>query len=341
MGADVSIFDRRTDQYPDGRIQIPFRKGPEMYMAYNRQIARLIRDIQSDLIYAADIDVMPGIMWGLGSRPSIPVILDLHEYFPEVIELQERPLKQWIWRVVERRSVAYASEVMTVNHSLARIYHSKYHKEIQTIRNVPWLDPGDEVQVGDRLKNKILYYQGAINEGRGLEKLIQSLLYLPEWKLWLVGDGDVFSDLKKIVSRLSVESRVVFWGRKRPSDLPGLASQATIGFNLLESRAGSYYYSLANKYFEYMHALLPAVHMNFPEYLALFQELKVGSLLTDIKPEKIAQAVMDITGDMRQYEFYIEQCRLGRERYNWQMESEALKLIIKKLLPSGHFEHTE
>ena len=81
--------------------------------------------------------------------------------------------------------------------------------------------------------------------------------------------------------------------------------------------------------------------MKFPEYLALYQELKVGSLLTEIKPEKIAQVVMDITGDVSQYRYYIERCRLGRERYNWQMESEALKLIVKELLPTGHFEHTK
>lgn len=346
IGGTVTVWDRKTAAYPEGKIEPRWNHGPGMYLDYNRRIAGLVNQHKTDLIYAADIDVMPGLMWGLRGEDGTPLLLDLHEWYPEVIELEKKPLKRALWRWVERRSVAFATEHMTVNQSLKRIFEAQYGPSFTVVRNVPELLPSVEVSPEKRLDDKILYYQGALNEGRGLETAVESLRYLPGWRLWLVGDGEVVDQIKRKVEveakvkvkgegegggadKEGLEDRVVFFGRKSPVELRELAGQATVGLNLLSGSSKSYYYSLANRYFDYIHAGLPAIHMSFPEYQSLMKENRVGELLTSLSPKALADAIRKMTGDNMLYNRMIEQCRSARETYNWQEESKALVEVLE------------
>lgn len=333
-GMQVKIFDRATSQYPEGELKSTFSKGPAMYFDYNRRIASQVKKQKADLIYAADIDVMPGLIWGLQGSSNRRLLLDLHEWFPEVIELEGKPMKKAIWKWVERKSVAFANSVVTINQAYANIFQSKYHRPVDVIRNVPWLKPAPEVDVGNRLKDKILYYQGAINHGRGLPEIIKSLHLLPGWKLWLVGDGDILDELKLLSRRENLDNRVEFKGRRLPEELVRFASAATVGLNLLDHKSGSYYYSLANKYFDYMHALLPSIHMNFPEYQNLMDEIQTGALVTGLNPGDIARAIKQMTVNEDHYRYMIDSCLRGRQTYNWQQESLKLRAILSSSL--GH-----
>ncbi len=329
MGATVTVWDRKTGMYPEGKIQPRWARGPGFYLDYNWQIAQLVGKHKTDLIYAADIDVMPGLMWGLRGDDKATLLLDLHEWYPEVIELERKPLKREIWRWVERRSVEFAAVHMTVSQSLKRVFEEQYDREFTVVRNVPEMIPGLEVSPDTRLNNKILYYQGALNEGRGLETAVESLHLLPGWRLWLAGDGEVAEKNKDKVKVEGLEDRVVFYGRKHPDELRSLAGQATLGLNLLRGLSKSYYYSLANKYFDYIHAGLPAIHMDFPEYQSLMKEYTVGRLLSDLSPQALADVVKQMTSGNELYNSMVEQCASAIKSYNWQEESKVLVELVK------------
>lgn len=332
MGADVRVFDRGTESHPEGRLQTRSSSGPMMYFEYNRQISRLVKQTRSDLIYAADIDVMPGLMWGLWGKKDIPLLLDLHEWFPEVVELQHKPLKKAVWRWIESRSVHTASALMTVNHSLQRVFEDQYHREVAVVRNVPVARPTSTVSVDQRLRNKILYYQGALNEGRGLKEAIRSLHRLPGWKLWLVGTGDIGQDLERMVAELGLQRQVQFFGRRSPEELPELAGQATVGLNLLCGDSKSYFYSLANKYFDYLHDGLPAIHMDYPEYRKLITEYEVGVLVGTVSVDSIAEAVAELTRGKKQYEGFAERCDQARSMYHWERESKEFVAVLGSMI---------
>ena len=334
VGMEVVVWDRQTGQYPCGKIKGKWSSGPRFYLEYNYQISRLVREVHSDMHYAADIDVMPGLMHGLRRKKKVPLLLDLHEWYPEVIELEGKPLKKRIWQWVEEKSVKRATECMTVNHSLSRIFEKKYGKSFAVVRNVP--DPFLAV-VSDpmvRLKNKILYYQGALNEGRGLRKVIDWMEYLPEWRLWLAGDGDIAHELREKVRQKGLADRVVFYGRLAPEELPRLAGQATIGLNLLSGDSRSYYYSLANKYFDYIHCGLPGIHMDFPEYIDLMKEYRVGELLRDLSSEAFVNLVHQMTRSPERYIKMTERCDQAALEYNWEKESLVLRTLLEKI--AGH-----
>lgn len=331
LGAEVIIWDRWSENYPEGKIKPRMTSGPAFYLDYNLKVFQMARKHRTDLTYAADIDVMPGLMRAIGPSGKTPLLLDLHEWFPEVIELNDKPVKRRIWQWVESQSVAIASAHMTVNHSLKSIFEGKYGKEFTVVRNVSDIQPELEVDSDIRLVNKVLYYQGAINEGRGLETAIESLHLLQGWRLWLAGDGDISEKMKTKARIEGLEDRVMFYGRMLPEELPGLASQATVGLNLLSGQSKSYYYSLANKYFDYIHAGLPSIHMNFPEYQKMIKEYRVGSLLFDLSPDSLAKIVRDMVSDNSLYNSMVSQCGSARKLYNWEEESKVLVELVRRL----------
>lgn len=332
MGMQVTVYDRQTELYKAGRISTKRTGGPGFYLEYNARISRLAKTLAPDLHYAADIDVMPGLMLGLRPDKKIPLLLDLHEWYPEVIELSGRPIKKKIWEKVERTSVLRADACMTVNQSLSRIFEEKYGKTFTVVRNAPELRPVQVVDTPTRFSARILYYQGALNQGRGLEEVIMAMKDLPEWKLWLAGAGDLSHTLRERVRTERLEGQVRFFGRLAPEALPDLAGQATIGLNLLKGNSRSYYYSLANKYFDYIHSRLPAVHMDFPEYSDLMKAYPAGGLLGKLSSDSFVDLVKRMTRSYEAYEAMTEACGLAAMEYHWEKEAAKLKGLLARIV---------
>ena len=77
-------------------------------------------------------------------------------------------------------------------------------------------------------------------------------------QLWLVGEGDLSVKLRELVKSYKLDQKVKFKGYLKPTELPEITAKATIGLNLLENTSLNYYYSLANKAFDYIQAEIPA-----------------------------------------------------------------------------------
>ncbi|MFX8856522.1 glycosyltransferase, partial [Acinetobacter baumannii] len=69
-----------------------------------------------------------------------------------------------------------------------------------------------------------LLYQGALNEGRGLEHLISAMSDL-DIDLYLVGDGDISEQLKVQTKDLKLQDKVKFLGFKKPSELKQITAE--------------------------------------------------------------------------------------------------------------------
>ena len=79
---------------------------------------------------------------------------------------------------------------------------------MEVVRNVPFR----KIKTEQDKKQKTLIYQGAINPGRGLELAIESLVYLNDYNLLVVGDGQGLDELKNLAGSKGVEKQVeVCW----------------------------------------------------------------------------------------------------------------------------------
>src|SRR5690606_18846166 len=98
-------------------------------------------------------------------------VYDAHEYFTEVIEIVNRPVIKKIWTAIEAFVLPKIKYAYTVSEGLKKLYEQKYNTQFEVIRNTPLLEKFQE----PRKQEKFIIYIGAVNEGRGLEEMIEAM----------------------------------------------------------------------------------------------------------------------------------------------------------------------
>ena len=175
---------------------------------------------------------------------------------------------------------------------------------------------------------RFILYQGALNEARGLEALIQAMSEIPAI-LVLAGEGDLSQTLRNLTQSLNLEHKVIFLGMVPPNELPQLTKQAYIGYNVSQNVGLSYYLSLNNKFFDYTKALLPSLINPFPEYLDLMKEFKVG-LATEPNVDDIVNQANQLFTNQLLYDEIKSNCKLASEKWTWENETPTLVNIFQQ-----------
>lgn len=314
------------------RLKCLFHKGPLFYAEYNvRLFFRLLRT-PFDAICAVDFDTLPAVTLASILKRK-PRVFDAHEYFTETPEVTHRKVVKSVWAMIGRVCLPFYRHAYTVGPALATLFTRQTGIPFAVVRNVPAPALHDPVVLQKKWNNKrIILYQGALNEGRGIESLLSAAHnFPPDVQVILAGEGDLSEKLRQMAADLILSERVVFLGFVRPEELLHWTQRAWLGLNLLENRGLSYYYSLANKYFDYVQAGVPVVTMNFPEYAALQTEYAVAVLLDDLQPATIVQAVENLYDDPNLYAALQANCLQARRVWNWEYDQKTLLNVWERI----------
>ena len=144
------------------------------------------------------------------------------------------------------------------------------------------------------------------------------------YKLVICGDGNFMDQLKELIVTNQVQDKVELKGMLQPGELWKISQQATIGVAFPENIGLNQYLALANKFFDYMHAGLPQVTVDFPEYKKINDKYRVAVLVNDIEPKTIADSLNNLMADTVLVEQLRQNCRKAREELNWQNEEKKL-----------------
>jgi glycosyltransferase involved in cell wall biosynthesis len=166
-------------------------------------------------------------------------------------------------------------------------------------------------------------YQGAVNEARGFEYLIPAMQWV-NGSLVICGDGNFMSQLKILIKENRVENKVELKGMLTLDELWSISQKARVGITIIENEGLNQYYSLPNKFFDYIHASVPQVAMNYPEYQKINKEFEVATLLDDPDPKRIAEAINNLLADDVLYMRLKNNCLKARNELNWQNEQKKL-----------------
>lgn len=310
--------------YRQHRLQCRFNKGKLFYLEYMLRLYVYLGRTAYDACCAIDLDTALPVYFR-AKRAGKPFVYDAHEYFPEVVEVTDRKVVKAIWTAVESFIVRRTEYAYTVTESIAGIFLEKYNTRFAVIRNVPMLYTFEQSSE----EPKTILYQGAVNAGRGLEQLLYAMVGL-DATLLVCGDGDVLPHLRVLAEQLNISHKVKFMGQVLPSELLHITRRCQVGVMLLENRGLSYYYSLANKFFDYIHAGVPQLVIDFPEYRQLNQKYHVG-LLTSIEVAEIRQKLNLLLTDKALHSTLKRNCELARHELNWQHEEQKLVAFYQKL----------
>lgn len=73
-----------------------------------------------------------------------------------------------------------------------------------------------------------------------------------------------------------------------------------------------------------MHAEVPQISMNFPEYKRINEQYKVAILTDDLNPKKIAEQLNHLIEDKTLYNHLCKNCAVAKTVFNWENESKKL-----------------
>ncbi len=314
--------------YKQTRLNCIFQKGKLFYVEYSFRLFFYLLFHRVDIISSVDLDSLMACTFVAKIR-SKKLVFDAHEYFTEVPEVTNRKFTKKIWQTVGKLCIPQTNIAYTVGESLAEIFTTKYHKVFEVIRNVPLIN---ENYVNPQLSyydNKTIIYQGDLNEGRGLEQTIEAMQYI-DAELWIAGNGLLMDKLKELAQQFNVVNRVKFLGYIYPDELKKITQQATIGINLLENKGLSYYYSLANKFFDYLHAEIPQVCAPFPEYQKINNQYHIA-LLCECDVIQIKNTLNRLLTDEILYKKLQTECNKAKQIFNWQHEEQKLLSIYSNV----------
>lgn len=335
-GYEVTLVGRERNQsiplsqepYKQVRLHCFFEKGKLFYAAYNLRLFFYLLFTPADVVGAIDLDtIMPCYL--AGRLKGARLTYDAHEYFTEVPEVVRRPGIQRIWKWIEKTFVPRFDVCYTVSDGLAHLFYKQYGKRFEVIANFP-VYKRDSTRQPDTAERNFILYQGALNEGRGLEHVLEAMKHL-NITLKLAGEGDLSNVLRKQAAHPALQGKVEFLGFVKPAQLHQLTAQARIGLHVSENKGLSYYHSLSNKFLDYVHAGVPVLCTSFPEYEKINSRYEVALMIKNSTPEEIRTGLELLLNDLALYERLQKNCKVCARHLNWQEEEKKLLPLYEQL----------
>jgi len=272
-------------------------------------------------------------------RPSTRLVYDSHELATERSRMSRRARRRA--GRAERRGLRHVDEGIWTTRSRAEYVVRRYGIPFPTlIHNVPEMIEVKEGwdlhrRLGIPPEQRILVYQGSIQEFRGIEESIEAVTLLDRCTLVIIGYGYHRPALEEMVRRRGLDHRVRFFGPIPNDELLYYTASAHVGLCVIRGQSLSYRWSMPNKLFEYMMAGIPVVASDFEEMGRVVREEGVGTVCDPDDPVSIAAAVRAIVDDADAEARFRAATRVAISRYNWDHEEQKLLALYRRLAPGA------
>ncbi|MCL1932491.1 MAG: glycosyltransferase [Candidatus Azobacteroides sp.] len=338
-GYEVKLIGRELPQskpiersYLTERMSLLFYRTLFFYAEFNIRLFFYLLFDKTDIFLSNDTDTLLANYFASVIRRK-PLVFDAHEIFPEAPEITDRKWVKKVWTTIEDYIFPRLKNTYTVCDSISAYYFRKYNLNMQVVRNIPLkkVKPLHPARLSltdspiDAKGKKVILYQGAVNRGRGIEWMIDTMPYLDNFVFYIVGDGDKLKELKEKVTKAHLSDKVIFTGQIPFENLSAYTARADIGINLLENWGLSYYYSLPNRIFDYIREEVPILASDFPEIHKIITQYNIGILINNFDPQYIASIVkrMALRGRNR------SSFAAANEELCWENETPVLLNVMK------------
>lgn len=239
----VNIVRLPLRRHRGGAVTYFLRYATFIFAAFSLLTIRSLRR-RPDLVHTHN---MPDVLVFSALIPKLlgaKVILDLHDPMPElmmtIFRLKPDSPGVRLLKWLERRSIAFADTVFTVNRACKRILSSRSctADKIDVVMNSPDEDifalrpPAS--RTAERARRFVMMYHGSILERNGLDLAVQALGTIrrdvPSAELRIYGDATPFLDtVTEVVRKSGLEDRVHYFGTKRPEEIAAAIDECDVG----------------------------------------------------------------------------------------------------------------
>ncbi|MEO9571308.1 MAG: glycosyltransferase [Polaribacter sp.] len=324
VGRKLKNSKNLNRNYQTKRIRLFFNKGFLFYAEFNLRLFFILLFTKKDFLLSNDLDtLLPNYLISLLQKKKL--IYDSHELFPEIPELIHKPFVKKCWSYIESWILPKLKNSYTVCMSIADFYDKKYSTNFNVIMNLPnkkkiKIDSFPFSTEG----KKIILYQGAINLGRGLELMIETMPFLNNCILVIIGYGDIYNDLYNSVRDKKLGDKIHFLGKMSPEKLHKLTPLANLGISVEEDLGLNYRFALPNKIFDYIQAEIPILVSDLPEMKRIAIDYKVGEIVKNRNPKDLANQITNLLN-----KDFSAQLKIAKEKLIWEKQEEKLVEIFK------------
>jgi glycosyltransferase involved in cell wall biosynthesis len=300
-----------------------------------KQGSAVAAELDANVYIASDLYSLP-LAARAAQKANAKLIYDSRELYSAIAALHKRTLMQRFWNVIERRYTRDASAILTVNTEIANIIEKNYPDiPVRLIHNYPLLRDSSETgaaidlheSLGIDPKARILISNGGLQAGRGLFFMIDLLPGLPECELLFLGDGPLKGELEIYAHGADVSDRVHF-RHVESKDVLTWTSGAEIGLCFMENMGLSYYLSLPNKLFEYIHAGIPSILSDFPVMRRVVDSYSTGILIKEGSSEEAVNGIRSLLQDKDLYASYRKKAVIAARQCHWGNEEPNLLQVV-------------
>ncbi|WP_240422371.1 glycosyltransferase family 4 protein [Listeria costaricensis] len=311
-----------------GKVQVLFRRS----FIFIRMV-RLGLSGDYWLYHANDLNTLPqGILCAKVFRRR-KLLYDSHE-----VQTSRTGYNSPLYGISEKIFLRFVDSCIHENHTRAAYIEEKYGFYPEVIHNYPipatpemsrkiclnqYLDISEE--------EPILLYQGGIQTGRGLEKLIAAVPLFERGVVVLIGDGRMKTELEQQVLEAGLTERIRFLPKVPLAELLHYTRNAYLGFQLLNNVCFNHYSASSNKLFEYMMSGVPVIGSDFPEIRQVITQEKIGLVVDSHEPIAIAAGVNQLLASPALREKMHQNCLKARRTYNWNEEKKRFLEIYAEI----------
>lgn len=239
---------------------------------------------------------------------------------------------------IEKFLLQFTDAVIVENDTRADYHADLYHKRPAALHNYSELYDAETVDAyplreayGIANDKKIILYQGGMQDGRGLFKLLEAFKKTEHAVLFMIGDGKERENLIAHHKKLNIEDRVYFIDRVPYKELRRYTKAADAGIQFLENTNFNHYSASSNKLFEYLMAHVPVIGSDLPEIARVIKEEQVGLIVESGNADMLLDAINKMINDDDLRNTFKENTKAAKAKYNWENEKSILIDVYDKL----------
>lgn len=293
----------------------------------------------ADIYHANDLNTLPQaiVCSKLRLKPK-PLIYDSHEVQSDRTGYNPKTIKR-----IESFMLKFVDQMIVENHTRAKYNEDIYgfypktlynYSEKYNIEEKPQINLHKKIGINE--DEKILLYQGGLQQGRGLELLIEAMDEIEEGHLLFIGGGKLTQTLKEQAEASKQADRIHFLDKVPFQELPSYTREAYLGFQVLQNICFNHYSASSNKLFEYMMAHVPVISCDFPEIKKVVEETNTGIVVDSHSASEIANAVNQLVKNTSLRNQLSENTKQAKEIYNWNNEKSKLLEVYNQFVSLEH-----
>ena len=296
------------------------------YLQFYRKVNSILRDRLYDTIICGDLYSLAG---AVKYKKTARIIYDSREIYSDLFAHKNKPWLKIFCSAYENYFLKYVNKVIVTADTDKKYLKNKYkhhhHLSWNIIYNYPKTFSLKIRSLSDNNKIIKIIYQGVIQKGRGIKKLINFINHESGFSAIIIGDGEKKKDYVNLVKQLNITNKIMFIEAVPYLKLHQYTIMGDCGWALIDNSNLSNRFALPNKIFEYALMGIPVVSSNIQNIKNIVETYDIGRVVYDEQYSNLRKNIVELIENKKKSEVYH---KIIKTKFSWEIQHDKFIKII-------------